>query len=239
MNTTKVNHKNTLMIAHRGLSSCETENTNAAFVAAGNRSYHGIETDVHTTSDGKFVVIHDDSTKRVSETEIPVETSNLSDLERILLKDMNGIPLRSDLKIPQLSEYINICKRYEKICVLELKNTFARSDIENILAVIRECGYLDQMIFISFHEENLIILRELLGNHPLQLLTTTLNDRIWNLLTEYHLDLDIYYEALTRENIQELHTRRIKVNCWTCDDAEAAEQLIEWGVDYITTNSLE
>ena len=192
MNTTKVNHKNTLMIAHRGLSSCETENTNAAFVAAGNRSYYGIETDVHTTSDSKFVVIHDDSTKRVSETEIPVETSSLSDLEQILLKDMNGIPLRSDLKIPQLSEYVNICKRYEKICVLELKNTFARSDIENMLAVIRECGYLDQMIFISFHEENLITLRELLGDHPLQLLTMTLDDRIWNLLTEYHLDLDIY-----------------------------------------------
>ena len=40
------------MVAHRGTSGLELENTNSAFVAAGNRSYFGIETDVHRTADG-------------------------------------------------------------------------------------------------------------------------------------------------------------------------------------------
>lgn len=40
------------MIAHRGVSGLERENTCAAFVAAGNRSYYGIETDIHRTADG-------------------------------------------------------------------------------------------------------------------------------------------------------------------------------------------
>ena len=40
MNTTKFTNPNKpLMIAHRGVSGLETENTNAAFVAAGKRSY--------------------------------------------------------------------------------------------------------------------------------------------------------------------------------------------------------
>ena len=56
MNTIKINANNTKIIAHRGLSGIEKENTNAAFVAAGNRSYYGIETDVHKTLDGKYVV---------------------------------------------------------------------------------------------------------------------------------------------------------------------------------------
>lgn len=54
MNTIKVNSKNTLMIAHRGMSGIELENTNAAFIAAGNRSHFGIETDVHKTADGNI-----------------------------------------------------------------------------------------------------------------------------------------------------------------------------------------
>ena len=38
MNTIKFDKKNALVVAHRGLSGIERENTNAAFVAAGNRS---------------------------------------------------------------------------------------------------------------------------------------------------------------------------------------------------------
>ena len=40
-----LNSPKPLMIAHRGVSGLELENTCAAFVAAGNRSYFGIETD--------------------------------------------------------------------------------------------------------------------------------------------------------------------------------------------------
>ena len=59
MNTIKFDKKDTRVIAHRGLSGLEKENTNSAFVAAGNRSYYGIETDIHRTKDGHFVINHD------------------------------------------------------------------------------------------------------------------------------------------------------------------------------------
>ena len=55
MNTIKLNDRKAKIIAHRGLSGLEKENTCPAFVAAANRSYFGIETDVHMTKDGKFV----------------------------------------------------------------------------------------------------------------------------------------------------------------------------------------
>ena len=54
MNTIKFNHYGTQVVAHRGLSGIERENTAAAFVAAGNRSYYGIETDIWRTADGHF-----------------------------------------------------------------------------------------------------------------------------------------------------------------------------------------
>ena len=64
--TISVNKNEVLMIAHRGLSGLERENTCAAFVAAGNRSYFGIETDIHRTADGEYVVFHDDTTERLA-----------------------------------------------------------------------------------------------------------------------------------------------------------------------------
>lgn len=51
MDTRKFKKNSVKVIAHRGLSGIERENTNAAFVAAGNRSYYGIETDVRRTAD--------------------------------------------------------------------------------------------------------------------------------------------------------------------------------------------
>ena len=87
MNTIKIENKKCKIIAHRGLSGLECENTNAAFVAAGNRSYFGIETDVHVTKDGKYIIIHDNSTKRVSDKEFDVEKSRYKKLKKVRLYD--------------------------------------------------------------------------------------------------------------------------------------------------------
>ena len=66
MDTVKLDNKTVRMVAHRGLSGLEKENTCAAFVAACNRAtYFGVETDVHRTADGQFVIFHDDNTARV------------------------------------------------------------------------------------------------------------------------------------------------------------------------------
>jgi len=49
----------------------------------------------------------------------------------------------------------------------------------------------------------------------------------------------IYEKQSDAENIKLLHSKGIKVNCWTCDDKETAEKLVSYGVDYITSNILE
>lgn len=73
------------MIAHRGVSGLETENTCAAFVAAGNRSYFGIETDVHVSADGAFIIFHDDDTERVGAKKYTIEETDSKILRDMLL----------------------------------------------------------------------------------------------------------------------------------------------------------
>jgi len=239
MNTIKITKKNCQLVAHRGCSGLEKENTNAAFVAAGNRSYFGIETDIHSTVDGKYVLFHDDTTKRVGLDNMVVEESTYDTLRSIILTDKDGVRGRTDLRMPALEEYIGICKKYEKVAVLELKNAFDKEHIAEICSIIDSLGYLDQTIFISFCFENMVIVRELYPNQRAQFLTSTFTDDLIGKLKEHNLDLDINYKALTEENVKQIKGEGIFLNCWTVDDPAIAQKLIDWGVDFITTNILE
>ena len=240
MGTIRIEKKDKpLMIAHRGLSGLEKENTASAFVAAGHHTYFGIETDVHRTADGRFIIIHDDNTKRVSGDEVSVEETCFDTLRSIRLIDTDGTKGRGDLILPSLGEYIRICKKYEKTAVLELKNHFAPEDIQKIIAIIREEDYLDQVVFISFDLPNMICIRELLPDQRAQFLVSAAEDWLVETLKKYRLDLDIKYSALTRELVEKVHGIGREVNVWTVNTLEDADRMIDLGVDYITTNILE
>ena len=239
MNTIKIRHDGVLMVAHRGVSGLEKENTCAAFIAAGNRSHYGIETDIHPTIDGRFVCIHDGNTKRVGIDNIEVESCTYETLRNVVLCDINGEKGRQDLRIPTLEDYLRICKKYGKTGVLEIKGKFSRENLEKVIDIIKAEEYLDGITFIAFDIDNLIILRELLPEHPCQYLVNEYNAELLETLKKYRLDLDIYYKGINRENIAECHENGIKVNIWTVDNPEVAAEYIEWGVDFITSNILE
>lgn len=239
MDTVRINRFGTKLIAHRGLSGIECENTAAAFVAAGNRDYFGIETDIHLTADGRFIVIHDDKTGRVSPDNLSVENSSFSELRSLRLADYDG-KIREDLCPPSLEEYLRICRKYEKTAVLELKNPFSKTDIERILKTVRNEYSIAHMIFISFDYNNMVLLRELEPKAVLQYLTSSeINSGLIEKLERYALDLDIEYRNLDRNSVEMLHSRGIKINCWTVNDKASAERLAGWGVDFITTNILQ
>ena len=240
-NTILIDKKHVKMVAHRGVSGLECENTSAAFVAAGNRSYYGIESDVHVTADGQFAVIHDNRTGKVSNVDLSVESSTWEELSKVQLysRGRTVSPTRRDLVIPNLADYIRICQFYGKIPVLELKNRIQTEDIRRMVALIREIGYLEETLFISFNWDNMVDLRQLLPDQKLQFLVEEWDDTLPAKLKEYRMDLDIYYKSMTAERVALLHEMGIEINVWTCDDPAEAEKLIGWGVDYITSNILE
>lgn len=239
MDTIKFDSKNALVVAHRGLSGIEVENTNSAFVAAGNRSYYGIETDIYRTSDGHFIINHDGKLHRIAGAEVFVEELTLKELQSIVLFDKDGTKSRLDLIPCTLENYISICKKYEKHCVLELKSEFTDEETERFINIIKEYGYLENVTFISFKYENLVKVRKILPKQSVQFLFDKLTDDITEKLISDKFDADIYYKYLTKDDIDKLHAAGIKINCWTVDDPQVAEQLAEWGVDQITSNILE
>lgn len=239
METIKIDRENVKMVAHRGLSGLERENTMVAFIAAGNRSYYGIECDIHKTKDGQFVVIHDDHTGRVSPVHKLIKESTYQELAEIELYEFGGIETRSHLRIPLLSHYLDVCKKYNKVCFLEFKFRFADEDILKVLEIIENKQYTDKVVFISFIMENLIVVRKANKNARIQFLTTTLDEKLMLMLRKYRFGVDMTINDLSKELVDELHKYHIEVNVWTIDNPIQALMLVSWGVDYITTNILE
>ena len=239
-NTIKIENKNGVrVVAHRGLSGLEQENTNAAFIAAGNRSYYGIETDVHKTADGKFVIMHDGNTLRTGGEDIEINKVTYDVLQGIRLKEKNGNKNRADLRIPTLEEYISICKHYEKIAVLELKDEFHKEDVNAICEIIESMDYMKETVFISFHFGNLVFVKERNPEQAAQFLVEYIDDELIQKLADYHMGIDAYFNLYNEENVRKCHEKGIEVNAWTVDNPEDAKTLIEYGMDYITTNILE
>ena len=231
METIKLqNRGNTKIIAHRGLSGLYLENTLSSFNAAGKASYFGIESDVHVTKDGNFIIFHDDNTRRLAKINLEVEKTDYRTLRLLPIKFH---------RMPNLCEYIKCCKSYEKVAVLELKNPMTKENIEGIIKVINELDYLTETIFISFSAQNLLYVREFSKNQPVQFLTTKFNSKTLDLLNEHRFDLDIVYTALNSEIVDICHDNGKKVNCWTVNELADAERLIDYGVDYLTTNIIE
>ena len=241
------------MVAHAGLSGMEMCNTCAGFIAAGNRTYWGIECDLLVAKDG-FVILHNPTTAGISPTELSVADSTVEELQSIQLYDhpffygmdkfgiSNTGKTRADLRIPTLEEYIRICKRYGKICVLELKRPMTPEAIAGVVEEYRRQDYLDGVVFISFCRENLEEVRRLLPDVPVQYLTgekQEFTEEFLDGIAESRFDLDIHIFTTTKELVERIHQRGIKVNVWTCDWADKAANLVDWGVDFITTNIFE
>lgn len=240
MNTIKlINKGNTKIVAHRGVSKLEPENTAAAFLAAGNRTHYGIETDIWRTADGNFICNHDGRTGRIADIDLVIEDSTFAELRQLKLRDIDGLTDRAELVLPTLYEYLKICKKYEKVAVCELKSNFTLEEIREITEIANELDYLGHVCFIAFNIANLDLVKELYPEQECQFLTGEWKDEIPDMLAARKMGLDIHHSQLSAERIASCRRKGVMVNCWTVDNPKDAEQLIEWGVDQITSNILE
>ena len=141
--------------------------------------------------------------------------------------------------MPTLEEYIGICKKYDKIAVLELKNPMEERYILKIVEIIKRMDWFEKTIFISFAGENLVTLKKAYPTAMAQFLTETTSEEDFNFMLENDLDADLFEGTVNKEFVDRLHAAGKKVNVWTVDTIERAEYLKACGVDFITSNILE
>ncbi len=239
MNTVKIDKYFRGMVAHRGLSGIETENTVPAFIAAANRSYFGIECDVHASKDGKIIVTHDDTLLRLGMLNLYIPSFKYDEIRKFTLIDRKTGNLSDHIQIPLFEDYLLICKSYQKHAFVELKNNLSPEDIDSVLEIIRRLNYVEHTSIISFQEKYLLQVRKRAPEFVLYFLAEKLTEKVFEFCEKHQIHLDVHYDQLDDAAIKRLHLIGLKVAVWTVDDKEIAERLIKLGVDFITSNILE
>lgn len=240
--------KSTLMVAHRGVSWLERENTCAAFIAAGQRSYFGVECDIHRSLDGEFVVMHDSGFARVAGVDKKIRDLTYKECQEITLYDYDGESKRCDLRAPLFEEYIKILSHYGKVAVPELKDDFNAEELDRIVETTKKYGHFEKTVFITFLWDVAKLLREKYPEATIQFLASVPGegvsakeheDKLLEIAKNYNMDLDVHHSVATKEFIERVHAIGHKINVWTVNTKERAAELCSYGIDYITTNIIE
>ncbi len=213
----------TLVIAHRGASRTEPENTVAAFRRAVEIGADGIELDVRRTADNQLVIHHD---PRLSDGRV------ISDL------------LRADLpeSIPTFVEALDACEG--AFVNIEIKNDSSEPDFDPNDWVARaatvellQLGADTRWLISSFRLETVNVCRRLLpGVRTAWVVEQSGQAEIDTTRVNGHQALHPWVATLTEPTVQAAHRAGIAVNTWTCDDPDRIRELIAWGVDGICTN---
>ena len=230
-------------IAHRGNNSTAPENSIVAFENV--YRHQAIETDIQLTSDNRWVVMHDETVDRTTNG-----TGNISDMTydqfRALRIDTgaNVDKLTDDEKIPpNLEEFLLICKKNNRIPVVEIKATggYTKEQLQLIKTISDGIGMTEKTIFISFNYDMLVLMREIFPFNELQwvyqgTINTDVITKLKTLGLPCGLDINENNASLTKDNVNLLHANRLKIGAWTVG-YNSFEKMKDLGIDYITTNS--
>lgn len=139
-------------IAHRGYSSIAPENTAPAYEEAGKADFWGAECDVYRTKDGVWVLSHDKTTEKMLNSKYLINDTSYNKLAAENVKYGNNIENYPDLKMCTLDEYLQICKKYDMVAVIEVKdenNTAHCDEIVNLVEKHKvEAVYISEFLKI-------------------------------------------------------------------------------------------
>lgn len=214
-----------LVIAHRGASSVELENSLAAFRAAGPLGADGIELDVHNTLDGELIVHHDPSVLG-----LPIAQARARDLAMLHLA--NGEP------IPTLAQALDAIGPRLKVFV-ELKVLDPRWDdrlLETLDRGPNPKGYAIHSFAVQvvrrFGEKRPDLPRGILSDletrNPKQTLEDARAQTLWQ-----------ERKTLGDKLVRTVHDLGAQIIAWTVDSPSDVERFVRMGVDGICTNHPE
>jgi glycerophosphoryl diester phosphodiesterase len=211
------------VLAHRGASRAERENTVAAFECARRMGAHGVELDVRRTADDVLVVHHD-----------PLTT----DSREIRQTQSAALPEH----IPTLDQALDACAGMW--VNLEIKNDASEPDFDpsewvadETMALLARRGEPERWLMSSFRIETMDRCRVVApAVRTAWLVSIVPDDAVATLLAHGHVALHPWVHLLSKDVVDRCHAAGIEVNTWTCDDPVRMRELIDWGIDGICTN---
>ena len=195
-------------IGHRGAKGYVAENTLASFEKAIELGVDGIELDVHLSSDGKVVVIHDETIDRT--------TSGKGFVKDFLSLELNK------LEIPTLTDVLDLIAK-KCFVNIEIKDKNATKFVlELVQNYISEKHWNPNLFQISSFDWN--VLQLCYSEERSILLGVLTEDSVENAITFAKkinaYSINPYFKLLTVENVLAMHQNGFKIFPWTVNSEE-------------------
>ena len=236
-----------IMIGHRGCRQ-GVENTEDAFLNAIKvYGFQALECDVKMTKDLVPVCWHDDNLKNGGHESVVIANNTLAQLQALTLTQTRKSVTYTG-KICTLDRYMEICRDYNVIPVIELKYTtgITSSDMSNfskIYAVIQKYNMQARTIILGFKSG----LEYVRANYPelrCQHLVNYINgdymvlakDNGWEISSCYYYNSTNY---VTQALVQQAKDYKLNVSLWTINDETNYKKYAAYGANYVTSDDLK
>lgn len=245
-----------LVMAHQGGDGERPSNTMMAFEYAVNLGVDVLELDVHTSSDGEIVIIHDDTVDRTTDGSGRVNDMTLAELKALdagyhwptLAEESHRTdrPYRGQgATIATLREVIEAFP--DMRLNIEIKQR-TPSMVQPLCDMLREYDIAEQVIVVSFHPQPLYDFRqvcpEVATGGTSEEIQTFYFLSLAGLTPAYHANAHAFQvpeysgdiHVVTQGFIHAAQSRNIDVHPWTINDVETMQRMIDLGVQGIITD---
>lgn len=226
------------IIAHRGDTRNNPENTLSAFRAALETGADAIELDVHSTRDRQLIVHHDYYLGNPDNGEGKIHEKNLAYIQSLTIDEDEHIPT-----LEEVFQTIGDRLEYE----IELKG-FGETFLPAVVALIKKHNLTDHVELTSPHAYVLTRLKKLdphlktgrfaapLPNWMDKKLGQTLaiNDAMLGNIDVLHCPI----ELIDKQFVQDAHSKGIHIHAADCDTDEMLHTAFDAKVDQLSTNDL-
>ena len=236
-----------IMIGHRGCRQ-GVENTEQAFInAVKNYGFQALECDVKVTSDKKYVCWHDDIITKCSPN-CTIYTNTLATIQsKTLTQTRSGTTYTG--KICTVDRYLEICKEYNVIPVIELKwasgiNNNDMSNFAGLYSLIEKHGLVDKAIILTSMKTSLLHVRSNYPKLKCQYLVNyiTTDNISWCKTNGCDISSCYYYNSsnyVTQDLVDKAHAAGLKVSLWTVNSETDYKKYAGYGANYVTSDDLK
>ncbi|MEV6665883.1 glycerophosphodiester phosphodiesterase [Streptomyces nigra] len=233
-----LDHPGPLPFAHRGGAADGLENTALQFRRAVEQGYRYIETDVHTTRDGRLVAFHDATLDRVTDGAGRIADLPWAEVRQARVAGREPVPLFEEL----LETFPEV--RWN----VDLK---AEPALHPFLELIERANAWDRVCVGSFSEARVVRAQRLAGPRLATSYGTrgvlNLRLRSWGVPAALRRSAVAAQVPLAQSGVRVVdhrfvrtaHARGLQVHVWTVNDPERMHRLLDLGVDGIMTDHID
>ena len=219
------------IIAHRGVTRNDQENTLPAYHQAFSDGADGLEIDVRLSKDKKPIIFHDEDTSRLFKKSLEIKNTTFFELEA-LGKNENRIPL--------LDEVLDFLPQ-NKECFIEIKSDANTVPFLDKLRIEKK-----NITFLSFDKNVVLALKKRFPNklvfhsfHMLQIERYGIK-KILEFYKNGNSDgLSIDIRGLSNKTIDKILEKKIDLIIWTLNSMERLKELSKKNIQAIITDEVK